>query len=145
MSSTYKDPDAPPQTPNRSLLIDLGQFWEILEYSSSSEITASSRHLFGPSLYSASIPATHEISHASSLPEPTRVDRQDFEGSGISSVAANVVNHGENGILGQEEEFVQQPFHYSDDELAVLAESFFHQRSDAIGNTEDWWSVGNIS
>ncbi|KAK6600021.1 hypothetical protein H4I96_07347 [Botrytis cinerea] len=147
VSSTYPNPDAPPQTPNRNLLIDLGQFWEILEYSSSSEIPALARRLFGPSLYSASIPATHEMSHASSLPEPTRVDRQDFEGSGPNSVNTSVVNLG-NGVADQEQEFVQPPFHYSDDELAVLAESFFHQRSDGrgdgIGHMEDWWSTGNF-
>ncbi|KAB8298064.1 hypothetical protein EYC80_001832 [Monilinia laxa] len=145
VSSTYKNPDAPPQTPNRSLLIDLGQFWEILEYSSSSEIPTSARRLFGPSLYSASIPTTHEISHASSLPEPTRVDRQDFEGSGPSSVKTSVVNMGEGGMTGQEQEAVHPPFHYSDDELAVLAESFFHQRGEGLGNLEDWWNAGNMS
>lgn len=148
VSSTYTNSDAPPQTPNRSLLIDLGQFWEILEYSSSSEIPALARRLFGPSLYSASIPTTHEISHASSLPEPTRVDRQDFEGSGPNSVNTSVVNLG-NGTTDQEQEqeqeFVQPPFHYSDDELAVLAESFFHQRGDGMGHMEDWWSTGNFS
>ncbi|ESZ91523.1 C6 transcription factor [Sclerotinia borealis F-4128] len=120
VSSTYTNPDAPPQSPNRSLLIDLGQFWEILEYSSSSEIPTSARRLFGPSLYSASIPATHEISHASSLPEPTRVDRQEFEGSDPNSVSTSVVNLGGNGPLGQEQELIQPPFNYSDDELAPL-------------------------
>ncbi|KAA8571160.1 hypothetical protein EYC84_000505 [Monilinia fructicola] len=145
VSSTYTNPDAPPQTPNRSLLIDLGQFWEILEYSSSSEIPTSARRLFGPSLYSASIPATHEISHASSLPEPTRVDRQDFEGSGLDSVNTSAVNMRDGGMAGQEQESVHPQLHYSDDELAVLAESFFHQRGEGLGNLEDWWSAGNLS
>ncbi|RAL59617.1 hypothetical protein DID88_006476 [Monilinia fructigena] len=145
VSSTYTNLDAPPQTPNRSLLIDLGQFWEILEYSSSSEKPASARRLFGASLYSASIPTTHEISHASSLPEPTRVDRQDFEGSGSSSVNTSAVNVGEGGMVGQEQEFVHAPFQYSDDELAVLAESFFHHRGEGLGNLEDLWNAGNMS
>ncbi|QSZ34391.1 hypothetical protein DSL72_005983 [Monilinia vaccinii-corymbosi] len=145
VSSTYTNPDAPPQTPNRSLLIDLGQFWEILEYSSSSEIPTSARRLFGPSLYSALIPTMHEISHASSLPEPTRVDRQDFEGSVPNSVNAGLVNLGENVMAGQEHAFVEPPTHYSDDELAVLAESFFYQRGDGVGGMEDWWSGVGLS
>lgn len=90
------------------------------------------------------MPATHEISHASSLPEPTRVERQEFEGSGPNSVNTSVVNLGENGMVGQEQEFVQSSFHYSDDELAVLAESFFHQRGEGMVNMEDWWSAGNM-
>lgn len=55
-----------------------------------------------------------------------------------------MVNLGENGMGGQEQEFIQPSFHYSDDELAVLAESFFHQRGDGMGNVEDWWSAGNM-
>jgi len=31
------------------------------------------------------------------------------------------------------------PLTYSDDELAVLAESFFHQRNDFDGNA-NWWN-----
>ena len=104
----------------------------------------SARELFGSSLFSGSIPAIPEISHASSLPEPTRVDRQDFEGSGRNSINTSVVNQGDNGVVGQELELIQLPFHYSDDELAVLAESFFHQRGDSMGNVEDWWSAGNL-
>ncbi|KAM3088829.1 hypothetical protein ACMFMG_000456 [Clarireedia jacksonii] len=143
VSDTYTTSDVPPQTPSRSLLIDLGQFWEILEYSSSSEIPAAARRLFGPSLFSGSHPAAGKISHASSLPETTRVDRQDFEGSGPSSVNTAVMNTGNNVMIGQEQEIVQ-PFTYSDNELAVLAESFFHQRGDGLGTVEDWWNTDHL-
>jgi hypothetical protein len=34
------------------------------------------------------------------------------------------------------------PLVYSDDELAVLAESFFHQRQEVDGN---WWNMDNLS
>jgi len=34
------------------------------------------------------------------------------------------------------------PLIYSDDELAVLAESFFHQRQEVDGN---WWNMDNLS
>ena len=73
MSATYHT-SPNPLTPNRGLLIDLGLFWEILEYSSASELSSTSQ-LFGASLsqggqYSESI----DVSNASALPEPTRLD-----------------------------------------------------------------------
>jgi hypothetical protein len=37
---------------------------------------------------------------------------------------------------------VPPPLLYSDDELAVLAESFFHQRQEVDGN---WWNMENLS
>lgn len=51
----------------------------------------------------------------------------------------------DGGMAGQEQESVHPQLHYSDDELAVLAESFFHQRGEGLGNLEDWWSAGNLS
>lgn len=113
-----------------------------MEYSSSSEIPTAASGLFGPSLFSGSHPAPGKISHASALPETTRVDRQDFEGSGPSSVNTAVMNNGNDETIGQEQELVQ-PFTYSDDELAVLAESFFHQRGEGLGTVEDWWNAGH--
>jgi hypothetical protein len=35
------------------------------------------------------------------------------------------------------------PVIYSDDELAVLAESFFHQRQELDGNS-NWWNTLNL-
>jgi hypothetical protein len=113
--------------PNRGLLIDLGQFWEILEYSSSSEVAGSGSSLFGPSLQLGVRQRTTEMGHTISLPQPTRVHAQDFAGS-----SANLLD-----------DQLMQPFLYSDDELAVLAESFF-QRPETEGSAIDWWNMGNL-
>ena len=114
------------QAPHRNLLIDLGQFWEILEYSSSSELPGKARELFGPSLYSGLCSSTTELAHTSSLPQPTRVAAQDF-------AADPAGNPGD-----------QIPFLYSDEELAVLEESFFQQRPELEVGLDDWWGTGNL-
>jgi hypothetical protein len=47
---------------------------------------------------------------------------------------------GSDGGMG-----VQDPFAYSNDELAVLAESFFQQRNgNIVGNVDEWWNTGNL-
>jgi hypothetical protein len=35
------------------------------------------------------------------------------------------------------------PLHYSDDELAVLAENFFQQRPEIEGSA-NWWNMGDL-
>lgn len=125
VSSAYTNNDF-----NRGLLIDLGQFWEILEYSSSSESPSSAASLFGSTLQHGVRSSTTEMAHTSSLPPPTRVDAQDFVG--------NVPLAQDTLMDGQ----IMQPFMYSDDELAVLAESFFQQRPEDGMN--DWWNNGNL-
>jgi len=119
--------------PNRGLLIDLGQFWEILEYSSSSETPGSATSLFGASLQQNFRSSTTEMAQTSSLPQPTRVDAQDFTGSTPMASGPQRLD---------DDQFAQQ-FLYSDDELAVLAESFFQQRPEIEG-VNDWWNSGNL-
>lgn len=139
-----------PQAPNRGLLIDLGRFWEILEYSSASENSSLSGKIFGPSLYSGrSRHLTTEFSETSALPETTKVSN--VTGSEESSVAQpnsdnlNIAFGGIAEVVGAVE---STPMTYSNDELAVLAESFFNQgfqgQSDMRG-VEDWeWNTGNL-
>lgn len=110
-----------------------------MEYSSASEVPGSARLLFGPSLYSGSRGFATEIVGTEALPEPTRVERQDF-----ASASATPVALGSNGNAAG----MKIPFLYSDDELAVLAESFFNQNQRAEGGYElgsgDWWNSGNL-
>ncbi|KAG9247064.1 putative C6 transcription factor [Calycina marina] len=120
--------------PNRGLLIDLGQFWEILEYASSSETPGSGASLFGATLAVGDRSSMADMAHTSSLPPPTRVDAQEF---GMANLSAH------QGLV--------QPYLYSDDELAVLAESFFTQRPemDNMNGMNDisdmtWWGAGNL-
>ena len=123
--------------PNRGLLIDLGQFWEILEYASSSESSGSRSALFGATLAFGDRSGMTDMAHTSSLPQPTRVDAQDFATPTNSSHI--------DGQIGSQ-------ILYSDDELAVLAESFFNQRSELDGmngmggmsGMNNWWGAGNL-
>ena len=40
---------------------------------------------------------------------------------------------------------VQDPLTYSNDELAVLAESFFQQKNgNIVGGVDEWWNTGNL-
>ncbi|RDW84493.1 hypothetical protein BP6252_02083 [Coleophoma cylindrospora] len=153
VSSTCSTSSDSPQRPTRSLLIDLGQFWEILEYSSSSEIPSKSSILFGPSLYSGVRRHTAEMAHTSALPEPTRVDRQDFDGTGPQNTPAAGVTpahepRDSSGAIPAESGVT--PLMFSNDELAVLTESFFHQRNNDfeggvnVSGVEDWWNSGNL-
>lgn len=81
------------------------------------------------------------MAQTSVLPEPTRVERQEFgnltpiaimaEGSDLPM---NLEDISDAAMMG--------PLIYSDDELAVLAESFFHQRQEVDGN---WWNMDNLS
>lgn len=44
------------------------------------------------------------------------------------------------GEMGEQDEIM-----YSNDELAVLAESFFQQRQgNILGNVDEWWASGNL-
>lgn len=142
VSSTYVASEEPTRQ-NRKLLIDLGQFFEVLEYSSSSEVHGSAHQLFGPSLHTSFGGSRTEMAQTSVLPQPTRVERQEFGNltpnmthvtdplDGSTMIAAG------SGAMPMAAAAV--PLTYSDDELAVLAESFFHQRNDFDGNA-NWWN-----
>jgi hypothetical protein len=82
-----------------------------------------------------------EMAQTSVLPEPTRVERQEFGNlmpvettTENSNMPINLEDIPDAAIMG--------PLVYSDDELAVLAESFFHQRQEVDGN---WWNMDNLS
>ncbi|CZT08259.1 related to C6 transcription factor [Rhynchosporium graminicola] len=174
VSSTYVASEEATRQ-NRKLLIDLVQFFEVLEYSSSSELLPSSspitkHQLFGPSLQSAPRVEKGSIAQTqtSVLPMPTRVERQEFGNStptpgmvhgpeseseselreagaeyGVGSGLSPDTSMGNGVDINAGAGMAALPLVYSDDELAVLAESFFHQgqRNDYDGTgTTDWWN-----
>jgi hypothetical protein len=118
---------------NRKLLINLGQFFEILEYSSSSEIPGAITKLFGSTLRPRYSRTESEIAQTSVLPEPTRIERQEFG----TPIHRNSIQSNLNTPAGGVGQF------YTDDELAVLAESFFHQQPEFEGNL-NWWNTDII-
>ncbi|KAE9366035.1 hypothetical protein N431DRAFT_495819 [Stipitochalara longipes BDJ] len=140
VSSTHVASDLPTRQ-NRKLLIDLGQFFEVLEYASSSEVVDSARRLFGPSLH-LNFPAFRtEMAQTSVLPEPTRVERQEF-GNLTPAAAIGETSKVQMDLEDMPDAAFMGPLVYSDDELAVLAESFFHQRQEVDGN---WWNMDHLS
>lgn len=95
------------------------------------------------------------------LPEPTRVERQEFgtpsSGTPTASVGASIggvlqggdrfLNFGGAGGgngMGLDANGNMQPFQFSDDELAVLAENFFHSRPGDGEENAGWWNMGNL-
>lgn len=84
------------------------------------------------------------MAQTSVLPEPTRVERQEF--GNLTPIASMLEGGGsdlqiEMGDMGADAA-IMGPLVYSDDELAVLAESFFHQRQEVDGN---WWNMDTLS
>lgn len=133
VSSTYVASEEPTRQ-NRKLLIDLGQFFEVLEYSCSSETPGSASAIFGASLRSGFSGSRAEIAQTSVLPQPTRVERQQFGSTPTTN---------QNTPLDGEAASISWPVVYSDDELAVLAESFFHQTQEFDANSS-WWNTLNL-
>lgn len=121
---------------NRKLLIDLGQFFEVLEYSASSEVPGAAGQLFGRSLQTSLLGSRTEMAQTSVLPTPTRVERQEFGNSTPTPTNTNAQPTPMNDFTGMPPDTLLA---YSDDELAVLAESFFHQRQELDGNS-NWWN-----
>jgi hypothetical protein len=135
VSSTY-DASEEHIRQNRKLLIDLGQFFEILEYSSSSEIPGSTGQLFGASLQASLRGSRTEMAQTSVLPTPSRVERQEFG----SATPTPVTTAQQTPLPTHLSALAPDSFlAYSNDELAVLAESFFHQRQELDGNG-NWWN-----
>ncbi|CZR51346.1 related to C6 transcription factor [Phialocephala subalpina] len=124
---------------NRKLLIDLGQFFEVLEYSLSSEMPGSAASLFGTTLQTSFPGSRTEMAQTSVLPAPTRVERQDFSNATPTPTMSNAQLTPMNANLAGMPPSGDILLAYSDDELAVLAESFFHQRQELDGNV-NWWN-----
>ncbi|TVY83703.1 hypothetical protein LSUE1_G001133 [Lachnellula suecica] len=131
-----------PTRQNRKLLIDLGQFFEILEYASSSELAGSAKNLFGQSLHSGFGGSRREMAQTSVLPEPSRVESQEF-GNSASAMSQPQGRNGYTNFGDVSSSGNMASLHYSDDELAVLAENFFHQRPEIQGSV-NWWNVGDL-
>jgi hypothetical protein len=127
------------QTQNKSLLIDLSLFWEILEYSSGFSDTAG--RLFGPSLYSEPPTPAPEVSTTSPLPEPTRLgtsqstpQRTSRENNLISGYTSQ---YSDTGVPSTSLDLIN-------DEFSILAENFFSQGQDFLRNSDDWFNIGNL-
>lgn len=127
------------RTQDKSLVIDLSRFWEILDYSSGFSDNRGS--LFGSTLFSESATRAHEVSSTTPLPEPTRI--------GVSSRTAHQTPSNA-GALRQDPEhgfdtgMLSTQLDIYGDQYSMLAENFFAQGQDFLRNTEDWFTTGNL-
>ncbi|KAI9931235.1 hypothetical protein MW887_010897 [Aspergillus wentii] len=140
VSASYQ-PD--PGAQNKSLLIDLSRFWEILEYSSNSDAD-SARRLFGDTLYSGPHAFAAEVSQTSPLPEPTRLNLQQrqpqsqFHGYNLDTpIPAEPDCSIDPGAS-------PRPLDMLNDEFSILAENFFSQGQEFLRGGDIREGVGNF-
>ncbi|GFF61631.1 quinic acid utilization activator [Aspergillus lentulus] len=142
VSATYQ-PE--PRAQNKSLLIDLSRFWEILEYSFNRD-TGSARRLFGDSLYSEPPTIDTEVSQTSPLPEPTRLNshsEQSHPGSRMSEYGFQpALPVGSHYAMGSAISPRQPDFF--NDELSILATNFFSQGQEFLRGSDNREGIGNF-
>lgn len=126
------------RTQDKSLVIDLSRFWEILDYSSGFSDERSS--LFGSTLFSESRNKAHEVSSTTPLPEPTRirVSRRTSQIPGSSAAIPQEIDHTVDSRM------LPTQMDIYGDQYSMLAENFFAQGQDFLRNTEDWFTAGNL-
>ncbi|KAF7590441.1 hypothetical protein BBP40_002845 [Aspergillus hancockii] len=127
---------------NKSLLIDLSRFWEILEYSSTSD-SDSARRMFGDSLYSEPPTFAAEVSQTSPLPEPFRLSSQ-HELSHASTPQYNLQPPIPIGAQYTVEPGTTPRPDLLDDEFSILAANFFSQGQEFLRNFDNRQGTGNF-
>ncbi|KAJ5653159.1 hypothetical protein N7490_000162, partial [Penicillium lividum] len=141
VSATYQ---SDPGVQNQSLLIDLSRFWEILEYSSNSDVD-SARRLFGDSLYTGPPSVATEVSQTSPLPAPTRLITQEESSSTLQSP-----NFNSNSVFPSGHDYptnslvAPQQLALSNDEFSILATNFFSQGQEFLRGGDSWENIGNF-
>ncbi|RLL98765.1 hypothetical protein CFD26_103276 [Aspergillus turcosus] len=134
-----------PRAQNKSLLIDLSRFWEILEYSFNRDM-GSARRLFGDSLYCEPPSIDMEVSQTSPLPEPTRLNshsEQSYPGSRMSEYGfQSALPVGSHFAMGS----TISPRHpdFFNDELSILATNFFSQGQEFLRGSDTREGIGNF-
>lgn len=110
--------------------IDLSLFWEILESCFTSEQSAATEHYFGPSLLSNNTNhSSTDVVSGRLLPPPTRLDRNASTTSTPTLSSTIPQEQFQPNTVG---------FPSVDDQLQVLAQSYFAQGQDFV-NLDDWW------
>ncbi|KAB8211736.1 hypothetical protein BDV34DRAFT_185163 [Aspergillus parasiticus] len=127
---------------NKSLLIDLSRFWEILEYSSNSD-SDSARRMFGDSLYSEPPTFAGEVSQTSPLPEPFRLGPQ----QGLSP--SPMPQYGLQTPFPAGPPYTIEPGNSPrpdvlDDEFSILAANFFSQGQEFLRTCDNRAGIGNF-
>jgi hypothetical protein len=126
-----------------NVFIDLSLFWDIIESSFVSELPTAANSYFGSSLLQhRQVSQTGEILRSRLLPEPTRINSEGVTpvaavfgaGSAMSPSTASAAQ-----VPAAWETMVDDFIPPMDDELAILAQSYFAQGQDFVGSMDDGW------
>ncbi|KAH6681569.1 hypothetical protein B0J14DRAFT_217803 [Halenospora varia] len=146
-----------PQIPTRGMLINLGCFWEILEYCSSSSKPCTAQNLISPELFTSNDGPNDEVSLASPLPDTFRL--HDYNSNETNNATANKEPMHDVPEMGNQMHVsntmsmfpettgvVAQWNNFSEDELAVLADNFFEvwNPNGSVDDGTGWWKYGNL-
>ncbi|KAH8663446.1 hypothetical protein BGZ60DRAFT_379584 [Tricladium varicosporioides] len=146
-----------PQIPTRGMLINLGCFWEVLEYCSSSSKPRTAQNLISPELFTSNDGPNDEVSLASPLPDTFRL--HDYNSNETNNDPANKEHMRDvPGVQNQIQVSntmnmfpettgtISQWNNFSEDELAVLADNFFEvwNPNSSLDDATGWWKYGNL-
>ncbi|KIV79601.1 hypothetical protein PV11_07152 [Exophiala sideris] len=128
---------ARPTTSGSRVLIDLSLFWEIIEASSIDGLPKTADSYFGTSLTIYRQPShSAELFRSRLLPEPTHINET---GATHDSGQAIWSDRGDNTVPMASSELASS----LNNDAAILAQSFFAQGDDFVGNMDDWWFQAN--
>ena len=141
--------------PTRGMLIDLGRFWEILEYCAVSAKPRAAQNLFAPELHTSRDGPKKEVLFTSPLPDTFRLG--DYDNSKPDSPNTEAISalpcpgtqvQSSNTLpeVGMGAEWPVGLDGFSEEELAALANNFFDEghRNGGTDYEEQWWNSGNL-
>lgn len=145
VSTSFHD-SASDSAPDSRVFIDLSLFWDIIESSFASELPQTAESYFGVSLATYYQPShAAEILRSRLLPEPTRIN-EDGSSPVVENVRSIPVRPGESTYVRPVTQMPPSDFAPSlDDEVAILAQSYFAQGHDFVGSMDDWWYQGQTA
>ncbi|KIM93787.1 hypothetical protein OIDMADRAFT_106891 [Oidiodendron maius Zn] len=166
VSTTNSACNQSPQVPTRGMLINLGCFWEILEYCAASAKPPAAQNLISPELYTSLDSLNDEVSLTTPLPDTFRLDdynnREPNSSNSVSTPSGELAaaaiavpemrNQNQTRISNIFPEaavgadWVMGLNNFSEDELAVLADNFFDVGNPNPNGNEatGWWTLGNL-
>ncbi|EXJ71327.1 uncharacterized protein A1O5_05133 [Cladophialophora psammophila CBS 110553] len=137
VSNSFRD-SASQRPPNSRISIDLSLFWEIIEASFVSELPQDADGYFGASLTShRRSSSSGEVLRSRLLPKPTRLNHHSI-GSRFEDAEST------SALLSRDstENSEVRTADFMNEEVSILAQSYFAQGQDLAGSLDDWWLSG---
>ncbi|KIW91129.1 uncharacterized protein Z519_08023 [Cladophialophora bantiana CBS 173.52] len=137
VSNSFHD-SASQRPPNSRISIDLSLFWEIIEASFVSELPKDADGYFGASLTShRQSSSSGEVLRSRLLPKPTRLNHHNIalRAEDAESTTAFLPRDSTQNSEVRTADFINE-------EVSILAQSYFAQGQDLAGSLDDWWLSG---